>query len=660
MKRRMVYLVYFVVFVSSLSFYNAYADSLSFDQSPIVDKHSGIITLSLTTPSSDLTKFVDVTPQGGSLQPITVYGRGSGPTFSFYDSHFVEFTSGTPATSLFVIVNTPLPRTVTASFQGTTSSASVISSATSNPFPAVSKYSLTQVANCTDFNGDTDGDGICNKWEDQTLFTPPCSTLLPNGGICIPFPNSSIPYTYACDPTCPNPNKADVFFEIDWMEGHKPSTQALNDVKSAFETSNYNSTNNVMGIQFHYQLSDGNIRHYDSILNPGSSRNPGFDQVKKDNYGSNISTERGDTTNWLNSLKPAKMQVFHYVLFGHSQPGLVSGSSEMPGNDVFVTLGTFDGKVGNLDQQEGTLLHEIGHNMGINHGGSDNVNCKPDYVSVMSYSRQFKDLVSNRPLDFSKKKLNDLSESAPSTTPNLDPYHTQEQVVFGDNNGLIHFANTGDQNIPWGSANTNLNFISSAGCPQDAIMTLSSNLDWDGTKLKLTSKSDGNWLDGRSSDPKGVGIQFENSTVEQQQTGGVYKYDELTAQDVKNMRIDRWQILCPELPPTLDQPGQQNNVLPDQARKQVCDQVDRIIEDIKHDDMEQALIHAYELETSIDERLIPDQATRSNIHSKITDIIDSQSVAVPEFPVSALLILTIVIISIIGISKSGFNLTKFT
>ena len=34
-------------------------------------------------------------------------------------------------------------------------------------------------------------------------------------------------------------------------------------------------------------------------------------------------------------------------------------------------------------------MHELGHLLGFEHGGPDKVNCKPNYRSVMSYSRQF-------------------------------------------------------------------------------------------------------------------------------------------------------------------------------------------------------------------------------------------------------------------------------
>jgi hypothetical protein len=39
--------------------------------------------------------------------------------------------------------------------------------------------------------------------------------------------------------------------------------------------------------------------------------------------------------------------------------------------------------------QASTLMHEFGHNLGLKHGGNDEVNYKPNHYSVMNYMYQF-------------------------------------------------------------------------------------------------------------------------------------------------------------------------------------------------------------------------------------------------------------------------------
>ena len=45
-----------------------------------------------------------------------------------------------------------------------------------------------------------------------------------------------------------------------------------------------------------------------------------------------------------------------------------------------------DRRVGTAQQQAAALMHELGHNFGLKHGGSDDHNNKPNYLSVMNYA----------------------------------------------------------------------------------------------------------------------------------------------------------------------------------------------------------------------------------------------------------------------------------
>lgn len=104
--------------------------------------------------------------------------------------------------------------------------------------------------------------------------------------------------------------------------------------------------------------------------------------------------------------------------------------------NLLVTLGapgwpidpTTGEPVGSFDQQTGTFMHELGHNLGLTHGGdNDAINCKPNYLSIMNYLFQFPMFVANRPLDYSrsalptldKQNLNESNGIGQSTPPGL-------------------------------------------------------------------------------------------------------------------------------------------------------------------------------------------------------------------------------------------------
>jgi YDG domain-containing protein len=111
----------------------------------------------------------------------------------------------------------------------------------------------------------------------------------------------------------------------------------------------------------------------------------------------------------------------HYALFGHAlaattpfstpEAGSISGIADHPGGDILVTLGlwrsdnaAFD-QVGTMLEQAGTLMHELGHNLGLSHGGwFDTPNCMPNYSSVMNYLYQvagLTDAKGNENIDYS-------------------------------------------------------------------------------------------------------------------------------------------------------------------------------------------------------------------------------------------------------------------
>lgn len=201
-----------------------------------------------------------------------------------------------------------------------------------------------------------------------------------------------------------NPSKKDIYVELDYMEFHKPRAGVIDAVISSFANAPVtNPSPSTPGIILHVDIGD-QIPHDDSTSFPTD-----FDALK------NI---------WFSTdaQRTAKKDVYHYVIFAHSQTANPpsSGIAEQLGNDALVTLGhsgwgvdsTTGHTVGSVDQQSGTLMHELGHNFNLRHGGNVDENCKPNYLSVMSYSFQFSNYDSDRPLDYSRKTQVKLDENA--------------------------------------------------------------------------------------------------------------------------------------------------------------------------------------------------------------------------------------------------------
>lgn len=137
-------------------------------------------------------------------------------------------------------------------------------------------------------------------------------------------------------------------------------------------------------MESHYFIRvDDNITHQNEIT---------FDQfatgIKNMWFGTKAERESVNSANLL----AAKRLAFHYALFAHQMDGNPAGRGDMPGMDFVVSLGQVDSApdpksqhpVGTRSMQASTFMHELGHNLNLNHGGNEETNCKTNYISVMN------------------------------------------------------------------------------------------------------------------------------------------------------------------------------------------------------------------------------------------------------------------------------------
>ncbi|GAA0991671.1 hypothetical protein GCM10009555_079360 [Acrocarpospora macrocephala] len=142
------------------------------------------------------------------------------------------------------------------------------------------------------------------------------------------------------------------------------------------------------------------------------------------------------------NFDPVRRLIFHYAISDNSDdcPTPEGGKGEVGGND-FVDFNN-DGI---------TIMHELGHNLNLDHGGFEDDNCKPNYVSVMNYLTEPGILRKGGGsiLDYSPPRVtfdgsdrgsaplanlveNQLNENIP-----LDPGDPVNRFVFVDGTGTI-------------------------------------------------------------------------------------------------------------------------------------------------------------------------------------------------------------------------------
>jgi len=252
---------------------------------------------------------------------------------------------------------------------------------------------------------DTDGDALLDIWEINGYDHD-------NDGIV----DVNLPAMGA------NLLRKDIFVEIDWMEAgicfpfidfesHKPESQAIDKIITAFANAPVDNPDGSKGISLHVDygqgglFAGGNDVPHDCLLDPVS------DEL------SNIEASNFD---------PARQPIFHYCLFAHHFRDPIDGETNrsgiagVPGSDLIVALGrVLSVNERYRDEQAGTFMHELGHNLNLKHGGQDWIGNKPNYLSVMNYDFQKRGLLlsdgSEGLMDYSRfdfSQLATLSESS--------------------------------------------------------------------------------------------------------------------------------------------------------------------------------------------------------------------------------------------------------
>jgi hypothetical protein len=292
---------------------------------------------------------------------------------------------------------------------------------------------------------------------------------------------------------------------MDWMDctlaggdcaagdthNHRPQTASVNNVIQGFRNAPVTNPDGANGIVLHFHLSNAvphqNVLNFNGGPLGCSSTAAGtgagdFDTVKAANFDN----------------AAARRYAFHYALSidVENQAALTdstqrfSGCAEIGGNDFYISFGLWGATT--VQQEAGTIMHELGHNLGLRHGGDDNLNYKPNYLSLMNYSFQLRGIPASNRLDYSASALPTLNEG--SLNENLG-------IQDGTDNTLYYCPGGSQSQVPGtGAIDWNCNGTIQASVSADVNggsgTTLTGFDDWTKVGQSLAFQTTGDYQDG--------------------------------------------------------------------------------------------------------------------------------------------------------------------
>lgn len=332
---------------------------------------------------------------------------------------------------------------------------------------------------------DSDGDGIPDQWELGPV------TIL-NETINLAAMGASI-------------NRKDIFVELDYLEdaghSHRPKLEAIRKVVDAYW---------ARGISLHVDCGADCVMNRATLSTWGnlsrSTAVPHIDPLTGsiDELGSVV---EGNKYSWKSfddiksrHLGRAREVIFRYGIFAHSLAGIPGTTGlartqqvidRRTASDLIVSLGTTVNVVGNISEQAGTFMHELGHNLGLTHGGcrgTPSVVCeegayKPNHISVMNYIFQMRGLFVNQ--------LDGVMNYALTPLGNLDESKLNEETGLGATSnpfGTRYWCPSGaEQPVPRANGEIDWNcngtiqrgtLVSANVDAQGGVQTLRGTSDW--------------------------------------------------------------------------------------------------------------------------------------------------------------------------------------
>ena len=281
-----------------------------------------------------------------------------------------------------------------------------------------------------------------------------------------------------------DPMRADVFVEVDVMQGVTFPQLSAQLLKDRFAEAPIDNPDGSSGVSLHLVVEPARIP---GVTEPRFVENASYDEDSampdgfidwREQFFGMLNERVSHQDNWT-TISAARGKVFRYCVVMHKMtlsagnsesPALYGKAQAIPSNNMIVCTEpireSFEAGASHFgvpfewtaEEFMATIfMHELGHALGLGHGGfdnygsADNINGKPNYFSVMNYFSAFRDVRTREwwRMDFSRGNNisideKSVDESCPVARPNWLDCRSGVYVPIG-------MTNCGDLcgNLPW-------------------------------------------------------------------------------------------------------------------------------------------------------------------------------------------------------------------
>ncbi|WP_375758506.1 hypothetical protein [Corallococcus exercitus] len=338
-------------------------------------------------------------------------------------------------------------------------------------------------------------------------------------------------------------NEKDLFVEADYMEdpddggvAHRPTAAQMTAIQDVFRKNKI-----ALHVSFDEQLPEADYTAFqamevDSQLDGGSSSlafveplvyGTGMNPCAPD-AGAHLGTATERASAACPDVMGARYLSHRYVLFADSNGNAIhsTGIARNNGNLLVVAASSlgdyvasdggvtlpervvstglmmarctqpFDRKRCGLQQMNAdTFMHELGHTLGLRHGGGDNLSCKPHHQSVMNYAYQFAKDDPERVLDYSQADLGPLDKTQLNEPQGVGAVLVKN-LVHGLPDGGVQRVDAGTLAIDWNGSGAATDTgipvpIDTFGssCPGNSAAVLSGAEEWSKINFEFRTAS---------------------------------------------------------------------------------------------------------------------------------------------------------------------------